>query len=53
MNETVGGAEPMQFESDRLNDIDKEVNKRLADSDPTRPIALYISLPFHLWRNQD
>ena len=44
MNETRGGTEPMLFESDRLTDIDREVNKRLAVADPTQPFALYISV---------
>jgi hypothetical protein len=44
VNETRGSAEPMHFESDRLNDIDREVNKRLAVADPLQPIALYVSV---------
>jgi len=43
VNETRGISAPMQFESDRLNDLDRKVNNARLVADPTQPIAFYIT----------
>ncbi|MCC6509268.1 MAG: hypothetical protein IT423_09185 [Pirellulaceae bacterium] len=43
VNEIRSVAAPMQFESDRLNDLDRKVNNARRVADPTPPIAFYIA----------
>lgn len=39
-----GAAEPIRFDSDRLNDLDRKAYAKRSIADPRHPIAFYISV---------